>query len=237
MAYDPIEYWRRASLFGVGIVACFGLIAVIGPQMCPVPKALLTTDQITSSLQPNCLEFWFNRYQTLLGVIGALIAARYAWLGVQRQIAVANKQLDIALGDVPPDIWLDRIFISERDDALFFRIAVVNHNRRPLIVTEIALTEPGAAALSVERVDDQGRGKPLGTGAVANTQRFRETVQGTRPSAPEAPQMTFQLALYTAAPADGPHPDRASFRVRYEMFGLNDDPRTVSLSWSASEDE
>jgi hypothetical protein len=44
----------------------------------------------------NCFDFWLNRYQTLIGAVVAVGAAAFAWFGINKQVAVANGQAQIA---------------------------------------------------------------------------------------------------------------------------------------------
>ncbi|WP_128755038.1 hypothetical protein [Methylobacterium sp. GXF4] len=44
----------------------------------------------------GCFEFWFNRYQTLIGAIAALAGAGIAWIGVRKQIDKADEQISVA---------------------------------------------------------------------------------------------------------------------------------------------
>lgn len=45
----------------------------------------------------GCFEFWFSRYQTLIGALVALLAAFIAWIGIRRQLAISRQQTAIAL--------------------------------------------------------------------------------------------------------------------------------------------
>ncbi|MET3483168.1 hypothetical protein [Methylobacterium sp. 1973] len=44
----------------------------------------------------GCFEFWFNRYQTLIGALVTLVAAGIAWIGLKRQLERADEQIDVA---------------------------------------------------------------------------------------------------------------------------------------------
>lgn len=56
---------------------------------CPVPEALWRKD---NSITPPCFEFWFNRYQTILGASAAVFAAYVTLRQVRRQADKAEEQ-------------------------------------------------------------------------------------------------------------------------------------------------
>ncbi|WP_156394298.1 hypothetical protein [Methylobacterium sp. Leaf94] len=106
MAVKSHKVWRVISF--LSLLALVGFVAwlFLPGVACPVPDNLFTDEQLKLIKspkvlerlpRPNCFEFWFNRYQTLLGVFAALGAGLLAWKGAQRQVAAANQQRSVSL--------------------------------------------------------------------------------------------------------------------------------------------
>lgn len=82
------DKWAAATIAGLlGVAVGAGHLQTFAIAGC---------DAKASAVDYGCFEFWFNRYQTawaaLLGTAGTLIAAGFAWVAVQRQIAEATRQ-------------------------------------------------------------------------------------------------------------------------------------------------
>ncbi|TDR94280.1 hypothetical protein EV668_1563 [Enterovirga rhinocerotis] len=80
--------WQPLFFSMLFAIAIAFVLNSLPPWVCPVPDALLPpnptspSDKPSSPLQPVCLEFWFNRYQTSVGGLFTLAAAAVAFYAV-----------------------------------------------------------------------------------------------------------------------------------------------------------
>ncbi|MFG5120827.1 hypothetical protein [Methylorubrum sp. POS3] len=87
----------RVSLFFVsliGLLVAFSL-APWDDFLCKQPFVVDLLQQKNKDGAVGCFEFWFNRYQTLIGTFAAVGAAAAAWLASQGQISAAKHQAQV----------------------------------------------------------------------------------------------------------------------------------------------
>lgn len=90
--------WR----FSTFLLVLFALLAAF--SVAPIEEVMCNSCYVKGVLKEtgkdgalNCFEFWFNRYQTLLGVLVALGAGWLTWQGARGQVAAANQQRSVSL--------------------------------------------------------------------------------------------------------------------------------------------
>lgn len=98
----------------------------------------------------GCVEFWLNRYQTLIGAVVAIAAAAIAWIAVQQQVAVARKQLDLTLGYAEPE------FVIAKSGWDTFTIHIFSQSRYPIVVESIELLMPDQAITATKYIHRPG---------------------------------------------------------------------------------
>ena len=133
----------KPVLWGVGIaLALLFLFAgwAASPIGCELRASIGSSGTATS-----CLEFWLNRYQTLIAGIFALIGAGAAAYVVSAQTRVAQMQLRTMSGDVDPDfiLFAPRSMISDQHQSQSdFCLRIANQNRRPIVLETIGVIDP-----------------------------------------------------------------------------------------------
>lgn len=70
---------------------------------CSLPMVRKATDVINNPEATTCLEFWINRYQTLIGAITSIGAAIYAAYWVSKQIRRTDKQIALTRAQLSGD--------------------------------------------------------------------------------------------------------------------------------------
>lgn len=105
---------RRKILWSLGLALVIGgafLLAIIFGSC---------TDNVIKEAPAGCVEFWFNRYQTLAGALVALAAAWIAVKPVWKQLNLASVQIAVALqGAISNRVK----FLSIRADKIHSRLA------------------------------------------------------------------------------------------------------------------
>ncbi|TXN38739.1 hypothetical protein FV232_01120 [Methylobacterium sp. WL30] len=89
--------WR----FSLFLLAMLGLLLGFSwgtseGGLCSAPYVAKMLAEPSKDGALNCFEFWFNRYQTLIGVLGAVGAAAVTWVGVKQQINRLDEQVKFA---------------------------------------------------------------------------------------------------------------------------------------------
>ncbi|WP_146221809.1 hypothetical protein [Methylobacterium sp. B4] len=185
----------------------------------------------------GCIEFWLNRYQTTLGAITALIAARVAWRAVQHQVAVSREQTAIAIGDIRPDFWIEPGGRELYSEAPKIVLHIVNNNRRPVDLLGIEILKPQRMALSTHSFNEYVVGRVGAAVASVRNIGIQRRIPGTRPAAPEASKLSLYLNMNIVGrpPVGGvnPHQEQVSIRVRYQVIGTNVGTECVTLRCEA----
>jgi len=88
------ELRRWAPWIGVALVTLLTIALETGMESVCWDEGAAKAAKVNEAA--GCFEFWFNRYQTLIGAVAALAAAGVAWIGVRRQIAKADEQISVA---------------------------------------------------------------------------------------------------------------------------------------------
>ncbi|MBA8912052.1 hypothetical protein [Methylorubrum thiocyanatum] len=93
-----MDQWSDRTLkacfyVAIAAVSLAGLWLNAEPYICPIPTAVLSGEK---PAQPPCFEFWFNRYQTLIGSLVAIGAAGLAWKATSKTIAFGREQVAIS---------------------------------------------------------------------------------------------------------------------------------------------
>ena len=119
--------WARASnwqIFGAGLVAGVALWrGVFSRGLCHLPVAVKATNFDDRTW---CFEFWFNRYQGLLGGMATLFAAFLAYGAVQRQIrsglvSEVKRDLSVLRGMMDAIGWSTELALAlDQTDAEFY---------------------------------------------------------------------------------------------------------------------
>jgi hypothetical protein len=136
--------WRFSTFLLVLLALLVGFsIAPINETMCSSEYVLGVLRDHSKDGALNCFDFWLNRYQTLVGAIVAVGAAAIAWIAVQQQVAVARKQLDLALGYADPE------FIVAKDGFDTFVIRIFSQSRYPIVISSIELLMREEAIMDV----------------------------------------------------------------------------------------
>jgi hypothetical protein len=127
------RWWPLAWL--IGVILGWGLLIWMAEECRPRVE----------ECEHGWLEYWLNRYQTLIGALAALAAAWYAGRWVSCQVTLAQKQLDAAMGDLPPDFVLEPAGYEGSPSELQIEdliLRVNNQNRRPLQIISVSLRPP-----------------------------------------------------------------------------------------------
>jgi hypothetical protein len=163
----------------------------------------------------GCFDFWLARYQTIttgaLSLAAAILAASMLW----RQIKVSESQANVMAGLIEPDFWAvpisGMIKLYDHPELCGFEVHCINHGRRIIELTAIAIVRPAIASCDVRwggvrLVDEQDDG----------SMKLRIRIPGSRPSAPEATEFGELMVLVRFADLAETYP--VECEIRYRVF-------------------
>jgi hypothetical protein len=166
------------------------VLVVIGPPSWAC-NAESVVDAIKQKSAVGCIEFWLNRYQTLLAGIFSLCAAGLAYYLVQKQIGIATEQVKVTAGLIAPDFWIRpamRVTRWKRGEIPECVLFCANQNRRLIELTVIRMVFPPNAHIAVTLPNGAIRTENE-NGSVS----LHVEVPGTRPNAPVANQVSLPI--------------------------------------------
>lgn len=142
--------WTRLAV-GIAVLTIAALLAIAlvkAGHACANPSKRAALKIVEAN---GCIEFWLNRYQSLIGAIAAILAAAVAWLAVARQTSIqqyANHISEISF-------WQSKVDAANRA-LLAITIARANVERLRLVLQEAP--DKGLPLLSsINRLIDAGR--------------------------------------------------------------------------------
>lgn len=142
MRSSEFHLWFFAAV--IATVFGGGLLSQFSPDVCAFSEAG------SGAHLGTCAEFWVNRYQGLAGGLLTIVAAFIAGHFVLKQTEVAQKQLSVSLGDVPPVFWLERKPLPSSDpDVRVYLLTCENINSRMIVIHSIELIEPACRTFNV----------------------------------------------------------------------------------------
>ena len=209
---SPMKSGTAATLiFSVIVIVVIFIYAMDSAGAC---RLALVVQAISTKSAAGCFEFWFDRYQTLLGGLFTIVAAGIAGWFVLQQIKEARKQTSIMLGDINPDFILraPRPSPGRKED---FKLLIVNQNRRPIEVLSIEVINPADIIAAVD---------PSDAVSVIGAEQPRKVlvkilVPGTRPSAPLASAVTVTGAFSVNSDKPVGSVENLVMKIEYEMVG------------------
>lgn len=222
----------RFSLF---LVALFGLLAAFtwgpadtGPCSLPIAVAAVTGDQATT-----CLEFWANRYQTLLSAALAFATAALAAALLWKQLKANRLQADAALGNVDAEFSVDWTYCmgaseGELDDAV---LRIQNHNRRPISLRRIELVRPAAAMLLQEFQPVRGVSSDISAEWLANNAfAINRWISGRDPAGGAAVDIIRIVMGDEGDMSRSGIEEEVTLRIDYRLHGGTVDLRQVEVT-------
>lgn len=87
--------WPFAALALTGALAIFVVFAAMPWMAQTCTETNIDAGKPLLAGAGGCIEFWFNRYQTLLGVLAAVGAAWVTWRGAMKQVGRADAQIGL----------------------------------------------------------------------------------------------------------------------------------------------
>jgi hypothetical protein len=181
------------------------------------------------------IEFWLNRYQTMISAFVALFAAFVAANPSWRQLAVLT-------GDVPPDFWVDWSLEpgsgeGQLENAL---LKVLNRNRRAMRIRRIRLVEPLEIPIWIfepapglhrhdERRQIPGTNADPGTGP--RTWNIDYHVPGRDAGGSDRPEATLIVMFGDEADRTrAGQSERVRFEIEYDLHGSSVERHRTEVS-------
>lgn len=222
----------RFSLFLVGLFAL--LVALTwgtsdaGPCSLPIAVSAMAGDQATT-----CLEFWLNRYQTLLSAALAFATAALAAALLWEQLRANRLQADAALGNIPPEFsidWALNIGSSEGqlDDAI---LRIQNFNRAPITLRRVRLVRPVAAMALHEPEDARGASPEISVEKISECDvRLNRWIPGRDPAGGAAIEVIQIVLGEEGDPSRSGMEEEVTLAIEYRLHGSTVDVRQVEVT-------
>jgi len=177
------------------------------------------------------IEFWLNRYQTLIAALIALGAAMYAGRAAWSQLQATERQLAVLLGDLPPDIWVDWEWELDTDEGRLEPaiLTVQNLNRRGLRVRRIQLLEPRNVPIWVYDIEKKADPLPADR-PDPSTWDIEYRIPGR--GVGEGPAQTASFFIRIWSDLDETHAgkeERVKFLVEYDLLGAPGERHQVEV--------
>ncbi|QGY01492.1 hypothetical protein MMSR116_05930 [Methylobacterium mesophilicum SR1.6/6] len=187
---------------------------------------------ITDGQAAGCVEFWLNRYQTLLSGILALASAIIAAILLQRQVAANRLQVAAATGDLDPDFFLewDTSFDGSAGDLEDGILRIQNYNRRPISLRRIQIISPRAGFIPAEFEIGKGGAKGIRVDQIdGSTFAFNRWIQGRDPVGGAVIDVIRLMITDEGDPDLSGTDQEVRVRVDYQLLGNPTEARQVDV--------